>query len=131
LLFVGDDWAEDHHDVEVQDEAGRRLGKARLVEGLAGVALLHELIAQHLGEDQADLVAIGIETDRGPWVIALIAAGYRVSRSTRCRSRDIASGRAYLGSRAMPRTLTCWPTWCAPTLTNYVRSPVIAIRPKP
>src|SRR6266571_1456990 len=22
-LFVGDDWAEDHHDVEVMDEAGR------------------------------------------------------------------------------------------------------------
>lgn len=78
LLFVGDDWAEDHHDIEVQDEAGRRLAKARLAEGLAGVAQLHTLIAQHLGEDQADQVAIGIETDRGPWVIALIAAGYRV-----------------------------------------------------
>ena len=22
LLFVGDDWAEDHHDVEIQDETG-------------------------------------------------------------------------------------------------------------
>ena len=30
LLFVGDDWAEDHHDVEIQDETGRRLAKARL-----------------------------------------------------------------------------------------------------
>jgi hypothetical protein len=34
VLFVGDDWAEDHHDVEVQDEAGRRLSKARLEEGI-------------------------------------------------------------------------------------------------
>jgi hypothetical protein len=25
LLFVGDDWAEDHHDVEVMDEAGKVL----------------------------------------------------------------------------------------------------------
>ena len=24
-LFVGDDWAEDHHDVEVMDEAGKKL----------------------------------------------------------------------------------------------------------
>jgi hypothetical protein len=24
LLFVGDDWAEAHHDVEVMDAAGRR-----------------------------------------------------------------------------------------------------------
>jgi len=97
LLFVGDDWAEDHHDVEVQDEAGRRLGRARLVEGLAGVALLHELIAQHLGEDQADRVAIGIETDRGPWVIALISAGYRVFainplQVARYRERQSVSG---------------------------------------
>jgi transposase len=81
LLFVGDDWAEDHHDIEVQDAAGRRLAKARLAEGLAGVAQLHELIAQHVGggeADEADQVLLGIETDRGPWVIALIAAGYRV-----------------------------------------------------
>ena len=28
VLFVGDDGAEDHHDVEVLDEAGRRLGRA-------------------------------------------------------------------------------------------------------
>ena len=28
MLFVGDDWAQDHHDVEVQDESGRRLAKS-------------------------------------------------------------------------------------------------------
>lgn len=78
MLFVGDDWAEDHHDIEVQDETGRRLAKARLPEGLAGVAQLHELVAEHHDDDAADQVAIGIETDRGPWVAALIAAGYRV-----------------------------------------------------
>jgi len=77
LLFVGDDWAEDHHDIEVQDETGRRLAKARFAEGLAGVAQLHALVAEHL-HGEADEVAIGIETDRGPWVIALIAAGYQV-----------------------------------------------------
>jgi len=77
VLFVGDDWAEDHHDVEVQDEAGRRLGKAKLPEGIAGIARLHELIAEHL-DAEAEQVVIGIETDRGPWVQALLAAGYRV-----------------------------------------------------
>jgi hypothetical protein len=30
LLFLGDDWAEDHHDVEIQDETGRKLATARL-----------------------------------------------------------------------------------------------------
>ena len=80
-LFVGDDWAEDHHDVELMDAAGRVLAKRRLPEGVAGMARLHELIGQQLGEDADDAeVVIGIETDRGPWVAALVAAGYTVLR---------------------------------------------------
>ena len=78
-LFVGDDWAEDHHDVEVMDAAGRVLAKRRLAEGVAGIAQLHGLIGRHLGENaDAAEVIVGIETDRGPWVAALIAAGYTV-----------------------------------------------------
>ena len=79
MWFVGDDWAEDHHDVEVQDGTGRRLARARLPEGVAGIARLHELIAGVVAEEaEPGQVAIGIETDRGPWVAALVAAGYRV-----------------------------------------------------
>ncbi|MEC3982856.1 IS110 family transposase [Amycolatopsis sp. H20-H5] len=79
MLFVGDDWASDHHDVEIQDPAGRRLEKTRLPEGAAGLARLHALIGRHLDADaEPGQVLIGIETDRGPWVAALIAAGYRV-----------------------------------------------------
>lgn len=79
MLFVGDDWAEEHHDVEVQDESGRVLGRAKLAEGVAGFAQLHALVGEHLGEDdEATAVMVGIETDRGPWVQALIAAGYQV-----------------------------------------------------
>jgi len=79
LLFVGDDWAEAHHDVELMDSAGRRLAKARLPEGVAGIARLHAMIGEQLGEgtDEAE-VLVGIETDRGPWVAALVAAGYTV-----------------------------------------------------
>jgi transposase len=79
LLFVGDDWSEQHQDVELQDEAGRRLVRARLAEGVAGIARLHELIAEQLDEDAGpEQVVVGIETDRGPWVVALVAAGYQV-----------------------------------------------------
>ena len=86
MLFVGDDWAKDHHDVEIVDELGRRLVRVRLPEGLAGMTRLHALIAEHLPEEWADLppgeaaarVKVGIETDRGPWVGALVAAGYEV-----------------------------------------------------
>ena len=79
LLFVGDDWAEDHHDVEIQDETGRKLAARRLPEGAAGIARLHELIAAHLEQDgDPGQVTIAIETDRGLWVQALTAAGYQV-----------------------------------------------------
>jgi transposase len=78
-LFVGDDWAEDHHDVELMDGSGRRLAKARLPEGMTGMARLHAMIGEQLGEQAEEAeVVIGIETDRGPWVQALAAAGYTV-----------------------------------------------------
>ncbi|MFL6096751.1 MAG: IS110 family transposase [Blastococcus sp.] len=105
MLFVGDDWAEDHHDLEVQDEEGHRLARARLPEGIAGLSRLHELIAEHLTDDDVDPetgfvaqnVVIGIETDRGTWVSALVAAGYQVFplnpvQVARYRERHGASG---------------------------------------
>jgi len=100
-LFVGDDWAEDHHDVELMDATGRRLAKARLPEGVAGIARLHAMIGGQLGEaaeeEDAGQVAVGIETDRGPWVQALIAAGYTVYainplQAARYRERHGVSG---------------------------------------
>jgi transposase len=81
VLFVGDDWAEDHHDVEIQDETGRRLLKKTLPEGVEGIARFHELVRSFLpedGEDDPGQVKIVIETDRGPWVSALVASGYQV-----------------------------------------------------
>jgi transposase len=78
-LFIGDDWAEAHHDIEIVDESGRRLARRRLPEGVEGLTGLHALVADHLAEDaEADQVMVGIETDRGPWVQALLAAGYTV-----------------------------------------------------
>jgi len=78
-LFVGDDWAEDHHDLEVHDAAGGLLTRRRVGEGVAGMARLHELVAEFLADDAGpEQVVIGIETDRGPWVRALLAAGYQV-----------------------------------------------------
>jgi transposase len=86
MLFLGDDWAEDHHDVELVDDRGRRLARKRLPEGLDGIVRLHALIAEHMPPEWSDLdaadaaarVRIGIETDRGAWVQALLAAGYQV-----------------------------------------------------
>src|SRR3954449_4009665 len=76
MIFVGDDWAEDHHDLYVMDAAGNRLAARRLPEGLLGVGRLHELLAEHAKEPAE--VVVGIETDRGLWVQTLLAAGYQV-----------------------------------------------------
>ena len=66
LLFVGDDWAQDHHDVELMSPTGRRLSKARRPDAVAGIARLHALIGEQLGDDvDGSEIAIGIETDRG------------------------------------------------------------------
>jgi transposase len=98
LLFVGDDWAENHHDVELMDQAGRGLAKARLPEGVAGIARLHAMIAEALGEDTDEAeVLVGIETERGPWVAALLASGYTVYavnplQAARYRERHSVSG---------------------------------------
>ncbi len=98
MLFIGDDWAEAHHDIEIQDETGRRRVRRRLPEGLAGIAALHALVAEHLpGEAGPEEVVVGIETDRGMWVQALVAAGYQVYAvnpfaASRYRDRHAVSG---------------------------------------
>ena len=80
------------------NEAGKVLAKRRLPEGVAGMARLHELIGERLGEDADGAeVVIGIETDRGPWVAALVAAGYTVYavnplQASRYRERHGVSG---------------------------------------
>jgi transposase len=94
-VFVGHDWAEDHHDVHVQDGDGRRLAAARLPDGIEGVARLHELLADHV--DDPDQVTVATETDRGLFVGALVAAGYRVFAvnplsTSRYRERHSTSG---------------------------------------
>ena len=76
MIFIGDDWAEAHHDLCVLDESGTTLAKRHLPEGVEGVAAFHAIVAD-LVEEPSE-VAIGIETDRGLFVSAFVAAGYQV-----------------------------------------------------
>src|SRR5437588_7462240 len=76
MVFLGIDWAEAHHDVCLLDEQGKLLGKRRVVDGLEGVRQLHELVAEQAPEPEQ--VVVGIETDRGLLVQALLAAGYQI-----------------------------------------------------
>lgn len=94
-VFVGHDWAEDHHDIEVRDGEGRRLERARLAEGVEGVSRFHALVAD-LVDDPAEVV-VATETDRGLFVGSLVAAGYEVyainpMSVARYRERHVTSG---------------------------------------
>jgi transposase len=94
-VFVGHDWAEAHHDVFIEDERGARLERARLPEGVEGVARFHALVAAHV-DDLAE-VRVATETDRGLFVGALVASGYEVlavnpMSTSRYRERHSTSG---------------------------------------
>ena len=129
MIFVGDDWAEDHHDVHVMDETGARLASRRLPEGLAGIGEFHRLLARYV--EEPDHVVIGIETDRGLWVTALAAAGYQVyaiNPLAAARYRD--RHHVFREPSPMPGTPNSWLIWCAPTGTTTARSPETARPPR-
>ncbi len=95
MIYVGVDWAEAHHDACVMDEAGTVLAKARVPDGVEGLARLHGMVAAHAEEPEE--VVVGIETDRGLLVGALVASGYRVyainpMAASRYRDRHQVSG---------------------------------------
>lgn len=94
-VFLGVDWAEDHHDLCLLDGDGRVLATRRVSDGLEGLTALHALVADHA--DEPDDVVVGIETDHGLLVGALVAAGYQVFAinplaASRYRDRHTVSG---------------------------------------
>jgi len=127
-VFVGHDWAEAHHDVHVEDGEGRRLAKARLPEGVEGVARFHDLVAPFV-DDPAEVV-VATETDRGLFVGALVAAGYQVlavnpMSTSRYRERHSTSG-----AKSDPVMPGSWLSWPGSTATTTGRSPVTATWPR-
>jgi Transposase/Transposase IS116/IS110/IS902 family len=95
VIFVGVDWAEAHHDVCVLDSAGEVLAKGRVEHGVAGLARLHAMVAEHV--ESLDEVVVGVEIDRGLLVGSLVAAGYDVvavnpMSVARYRDRHVTSG---------------------------------------
>jgi transposase len=95
-LYCGIDWAADHHDVAVVDDNGSVVARGRVGNDAAGFAQLLTLLAQ-AGDTAESPILVGIETDRGPWVAALRAAGraiYLINplAASRYRARYAVSG---------------------------------------
>lgn len=103
MIIVGDDWAQDHHDIELMSENGDVLARFRVRENADGLAELLTRISEHTSDssegdgDDDGGVLVGIERDNGPWVTALRSYGYVVYainpvQSARCRSRFSLAG---------------------------------------
>lgn len=94
-VFVGHDWAEDHHDLHIENSDGKQLHACRVDDSLEGVRRLHTVLAD-LTPDPSE-VLIATETDRGLFITAMIAAGYQViainpMSTARYRERHSTSG---------------------------------------
>jgi deazaflavin-dependent oxidoreductase (nitroreductase family) len=123
MLFVGVDWAEDHHDVCVMAEDGRVLGKRRVPDSVVGIGELHALVAEHADDDDDEIV-VGIEVDRGLLVGSLVSAGYEVFAVNPMASARYRDATRSLGQSQTPATPRCWLTWCAliDTITDRWRA---------
>jgi hypothetical protein len=66
-LFVGDDWAQDHHDIEVMGRGGKGAGPQAAAGGRwrdgAAACPGRRVLG---GDADAGEVLVGIETDHGP-----------------------------------------------------------------
>lgn len=69
-------------------------------------------------------VVIGIETDRGLWIEALVAAGYQVFAVNPLAVARYRDRHQVSGAKSDAPTPSCWPIWCVPTGTTTARSPV-------
>jgi len=76
MWYVGLDWADTHHDVEVLDEAGKRVGTRRFAHSHQG---LNELIQFLLSiAAQPEQLACIVETNHGLLITFLLEAGIPV-----------------------------------------------------
>ena len=76
MIFVGIDWSEEFHEVELQAGSGRVLKRLKLRVDLAGLTRLQEVITD--AAEEPSQVVVAIEASHGLLVNALVASGYRV-----------------------------------------------------
>jgi len=80
---------------------GGDLPKPGYQKAFSGIARLHGLVGRFLPEDGAAAqVKIGIETDRGPWVAALVTSGYQVYAINPLQSARAREGHGVSGAKS-------------------------------
>ena len=89
-LFVGFDWASDHHDVIGVVHDGKIVLDMRLEDSAEGWASLRERLVERVGKDLSG-VAVAVETSNGPAVERLLETGcivYPLNPKSSERYRD-------------------------------------------
>jgi transposase len=76
MWYVGLDWADLHHDVEIMDEHGKRVGTQRFAHSLEGLEKLKTWLLQ-TAQDPEQLACI-VETTHGLLITFLLEAGIPV-----------------------------------------------------
>ena len=76
MWYVGLDWADTHHDVEVLDEAGKRVGARRFAHSHEGLNELKQFLLS-IAATPEQLACI-IETNHGLLITFLLEAGFPV-----------------------------------------------------
>jgi len=75
-IYVGIDWADDHHDVHITDGSSKSLTSFRIAHSYEGVEKLKNRLVKFTNNPEDVLVAI--ESHHGLLIYALLEAGYRV-----------------------------------------------------
>src|SRR2546430_1551605 len=81
MRYAGIDWSDQHHDVVVIDESGRRLGATRVAHDVEGLEALVAFVRTAAGTEK---VACFVETTNGLLVSTLLEAGLAVYPITPC-----------------------------------------------
>jgi transposase len=75
-IYVGIDWADDHHDVHVTDDTATVRGRFTILNSYEGI----EELKRRLGESSnaPGDVLVAVESHQGLAIYALVEAGYQV-----------------------------------------------------
>jgi transposase len=76
-ITCGIDWAENHHDVALVDEAGKLVAKRRIGDDVQGYRQLLKLLAD-AGDSASEPVPVAVETARGLLISCLRTTGRKV-----------------------------------------------------
>jgi transposase len=94
MWYVGLDWADTHHDVEVLDEAGKRVGARRFAHSHEGLNELKQFLLSIAA--QPENLACIVETNHGLLITFLLEAGipvYPVNPKTANQLRKVAGAK--------------------------------------